>query len=262
MSLPNVDELFTLFKGAKYITALDLCSGYYHITLEKESIPKSTFTTVCSKLQFLALPFGLSQGPDFFTHLTYDLFGLDKTSNLSQGSGHLAYLDDILTYSKTKQEHLEMLNNAFKHICKASLKIKLSKCLFFKEQIHYLGHLVCGASILPLTNKIEALIKLKLPTNIQEVRCFLALKGYYEKLKYNYVYIAHPLNCLTWKSQPFIWTPECQSSFNMLHSWCSLICSLICSLFNCQTPTGHTYCSWTWASFAIQACLLKPPTKN
>ena len=70
-----------------------------------------------------------------------------------------------------------MLDNAFECLCKTSLTIKLSKCSFLKEQIHYLGHLVSGASILPLTNKIEALMKLKPPTNIKEVRHFLSLTG-------------------------------------------------------------------------------------
>ena len=72
MPLPKINELFALLKGAKYFTALDLQSGYYHIKLDEESIPKSAFTTVFGKFEFLRLPFGLSQGPDFFIHLIYD----------------------------------------------------------------------------------------------------------------------------------------------------------------------------------------------
>ena len=116
MPLPKIEELFALLKGAKHFTALDLCSGYYHIKLDKESIPKSAFITIFSKFEFLRLPFGLSQGPDFFIHLIYVLFRLDKTSNKSQGLGYLAYLDDILIYSKTENEYLEMLNDAFIHL--------------------------------------------------------------------------------------------------------------------------------------------------
>ena len=82
-----------------------------------------------------------------------------------------------------------MLNNAFKCLCKVGLKMKLSECSFFKEQTHYLGHLFGGASILPLTGKIEVLMKLKLPTNIKEVRYFLSLT--------------------------FICTQDCQFSFTM-----------------------------------------------
>ena len=108
-----------------------------------------------------------------------------------------------------------MLDKAFKHW----LKIKLSKCSFFKEQIHYLGHLVSGTSILPLANKIEALMKLKPPMNIKEFRPFLRLTGYNWKFICNYADITHPLNCLMWKLQPFLWTPECQASFDMLCFW-------------------------------------------
>ena len=74
MALPKIDNLFTLLKGAKYFTALDLHNAYYHIKLDDESIPKSAFTTVFGKFKFLRLPFGLSQGPDFFIQLINDLF--------------------------------------------------------------------------------------------------------------------------------------------------------------------------------------------
>ena len=79
MPLPKIDELFASLKGAKYFTALDHCSGYYHNKLDEKSIPKSAFITVFEKFKFLRLPFGLSQGPDFFIWLIYDLFRLGKT---------------------------------------------------------------------------------------------------------------------------------------------------------------------------------------
>ena len=82
----------------------------------------------------------------------------------------------------------------------------------------YLGHLVSGASILPLTDQIEVFMKLLCPANIKEVRHFHSLRGYYRKFICNYSDIAHPLNCLTCKSLPFTWTPHCQSSFDMLCS--------------------------------------------
>ena len=134
MPLPKIDELFAWLKGAKYFTALDLHSGYYHIKLDKESIPKSDFTTVFGKFEFWRLPFGPSQGPYIFIWLIYDIFGLYKTSNQSHGWGYLVYLDSILIYSKTEKEHLEMLNNAFECLSKAGLKIKLSKCSFLKNK--------------------------------------------------------------------------------------------------------------------------------
>ena len=84
MPLPRIDELFALLKGAKYFTALDLRSGYYHIKLDEKSIPKRAFTTILGKFEFLPLPFGLFQGGDFFIHLIYDLFGLNKDTMQGQ----------------------------------------------------------------------------------------------------------------------------------------------------------------------------------
>ena len=80
MPLLKIDKLFALLKGAKFFTAFDLWSGYYHIKLDEESIAKTAFMTVFRKFEFLRLPFGLSQGPDFFVCLIYDLLGLDETS--------------------------------------------------------------------------------------------------------------------------------------------------------------------------------------
>ena len=109
--LPKIDELLALLKGAKYFTALDLHSVYCHIKLDEESIPKSAFTTGPDTFESLRLSFGLSQAPDFFICLIYNLFGLDKTSTQGQGFGYFAYLDNILIYSRTE-----------KNTCKCSTK--------------------------------------------------------------------------------------------------------------------------------------------
>ena len=99
-----------------------------------------------------------------------------------------------------------------KHLLKAGLKIKLSKCSFFKEQIHFLSHLVSGMSILPQIDKIES------PLQILKKLHFLGLTGYYCKFICSCTGIAYPQNHLTYKAQPFVWTPECQVTFDMLHS--------------------------------------------
>ena len=129
--------------------------------------------------------------------------------------------------------------------------------LIFKEQIHYLGHLVSGTSILPLTDKIRALMKLKPITNIKEVRHFLRLTGYYQKLICHYADITHPLNCLMHKSQPFVWTPKCQSSFDMLHS--QLANTPIAQLPNPNKP----YLLFTGVSkFSYSGILTQASTKD
>ena len=140
-----------------------------------------------------------------------------------------------------------MLDKAFKCLLKASLKIKLSKCSFFKEQIHCLGHLVSITSILALAIKIQALMKLQPPTNTKEVRHFLGLTWYYWKFICNYRDIVHPLNCLMCKSHPYNWTPEWQASLtcctpnSLIHQYCSY-----------PRQTSNTYYSQTWANFVTQ----------
>ena len=121
MPLPKIDELFALLKGVKFFTTLDLGSGYFHIKLNEEFIP-----TMFGKFESLRLPFGLLQGPDFFIRLIYDLFGLDKSSHNSPGSGYLMYLAYILIYGRMKEEHLDMISKAFECLQNAGLKIKLS----------------------------------------------------------------------------------------------------------------------------------------
>ena len=117
MPLSKIDKLFALLKGAKFLKGIDQWSGYYHIKLDEESIPKSAFMTMFENFEFLRLPFGLLQGLDFFIRirLIYDLFGLDKSSHNSPGSGYLMYIDGILIYDKMEEEHLDMISKVFEY---------------------------------------------------------------------------------------------------------------------------------------------------
>ena len=126
-----------LLKGAKYFTALDLWSGYYHIKLDEESIPKSALTTVFGKFEFLKLPFGVSQGADFFIHSIYDLFRLDKTSTQVQGSGNLAYLYDILIYSKTEKETLTNVRQSIQMITQGQTQNQVVEMLLQRTNSLY-----------------------------------------------------------------------------------------------------------------------------
>ena len=111
MPLPKIAELFVLSEGAKYFTVLDLQSCYYHIKLDEESIPKSAYDSVFGKFEFPRLPFGLSKGSDFFIHLIYDLFGLDKVTMLGQGCRYMAYLDEMLDFTGQKRNNPEILDS-------------------------------------------------------------------------------------------------------------------------------------------------------
>ena len=148
--LPTIDTLLVRFKDCKYF--FNLRSGYYHIKLTKEALAKMAFVTDKGKWQFHSLPFRINLGPSVFSYV------LGTTSKNCQAFA-LNYLDDITIFSKTWVEHLEHLEQVFKALQGADLKIKQSKCEFFKSKVHYLGYLVGADGVEPLLEKLEAIQK-------------------------------------------------------------------------------------------------------
>ena len=126
------------------------------------------------------------------------------------------YLDDILIFSPDNETHLEHLREVFQRLREADLKLKPSKCNFFKKHIQYLGHLVSGEGIEPLPEKLESLKEMPPPTNPREVRQFLGLAGYYRKFVPKYADIARPLTNLTKQDVSYEWTNRCQQTFEFL----------------------------------------------
>ena len=133
-------------------------------------------------------------------------------------------------------------------------RCKLSRCSFLKKIIHYLDCLVSGTSILPLADKIKPLMKFQPPINVKDIRHFLGLTGYYCTFISNYADIAYLLNCLTCKALPFVWTPVCQASFNMLQSRYTNTLIL--------PDPNKLYLLFLDANFVVQVCLPKHPLQN
>ena len=111
---------------------LDLWAGYHHIPLDKLSIPKTAFNSPFGKYEYSKVPFGLAEAPAYFQEL--------MTGILKDFSFAIAYLDDIIIFSKTSQEHLSHIRKVFKKLRSAKLSMKMSKCYFFSKEIQYLGH--------------------------------------------------------------------------------------------------------------------------
>ena len=148
--LPTIDTLLVRFKGCKYFSLLDLRSGYYHFKLTKEVLAKKAFVTDKGKWQFHSLKLGINLGPSTHSYV------LETTLKYCQVFT-LNYLDDIKIFSKTWKEHLEHLKEVFKALQEVDLKIKQSKCEFFKSKVHYLGYLVGVYGVEPLPEKLEAI---------------------------------------------------------------------------------------------------------
>ena len=170
--LLKIQELLGRMNNYKYFSSLDLHSGYYHISLTEEAKKKTAFVTADSKYQWNVVPFGLATTIRTFQYLMSKvLTGLNNFAFM--------YLDDVLIFSETYEEHLHHLHSVFKKFQKAGVKIKLSKCQFLKTCLHYLSHRISANGLEPLLEKLEA-IKNPAPTrNIDEAHQILGLLGYY-----------------------------------------------------------------------------------
>ena len=191
--LPKIDEMYAKLKGAKVFSTIDLRSGYHHITLGKSSRAKTAFVTPFGKYEFLMVQFGLAQALAYFQLL------MNKVLNGLKFA--MTYLDDIIIFSENESQHLEHLKTVFSCLREAGLKMKRSKCDFFKSEIHYLGHLISPEGISPLPNKLDCIQHMPAPKNAKEIKQFLGLIGYYRKFVPRFADISRPLTTLTKKRQ-------------------------------------------------------------
>ena len=206
--LPKIDEMYAKLKGAKVFPTIDLRSGYHHIALGKSSRAKTAFVTPFGKYKFLMVPFGLAQAPAYFQLLLNKVLkGLKFT---------MTYLADIIIFSQDELQHLEHVEIVFSCLWEAGLKMKCSKCDFFKSEIHYSGHLISPEGISPLPNKLDSIKHMLVPNSAKEIKQFLGLTGYYRKFVPRFADISRPLTTLMKKDTKFEWTSACQKSFELL----------------------------------------------
>ena len=186
--------MYAKLKGVKVFSTTELRSGY-RITLVKDSRAKTAFVMPFGKYEFLMVPFGLAHAPAYLQLLmNHVLEGLLFA---------MTYLDDIIIFSNSEEEHLLHLEEVFHRLRKAGLKVKRSKCDFFKSQIHYLGHLISEDGISPLPDKLDSIKNMPPSKCAKEIRQFFGLTGYYRKFVPRFADISRPLTGLTRKETTF-----------------------------------------------------------
>ena len=169
--LPQIDHIYARLRGSKIFSTFDLRSGYHHMELAPEARAKSAFVTPLDKFEFTTCPFGLTQAPAYFQRLINKVIkGLPFA---------FGYLDDVLIHSPDIESHLQHMRILFQRLREADLKLKDSKCNYFKTHVQYLGHLVSGKGIKPLPEKLESVKKMPAPTTPKEIKQFLGLVRYY-----------------------------------------------------------------------------------
>ncbi|GBG71513.1 hypothetical protein CBR_g8930 [Chara braunii] len=208
--LPKIDDLLDRVQGCKYFSKIDLKSGYHQIEVHPDDQYKTAFRTRYGHYEFIVMPFGLSNAPATFQHCMNDLFRPWLYKFV------VVYLDDILVFSRTLQEHQGHLRQVLEKLREANLKINAKKCEWAKTQVLYLDHVLDGDGIKPEDSKIVAIRDWPRPRTLTELRSFLGLANYYRKFVRNFSTIAAPLRRLLKKEAIWQWDKDCTSALKKL----------------------------------------------
>ncbi|GBG90317.1 hypothetical protein CBR_g50566 [Chara braunii] len=208
--LPRIDDLLDRVQGCKYFSKIDLKSGYHQIEVHPDDQYKTAFRTRYGHYEFIVMPFGLTNAPATFQRCMNDLF------RLSLDKFVVVYLDDILVFSKTLQEHQGHLRQVLEKLREANFKINPKKCEWAKTQVLYLGHVLDGDGIKPEDSKIAAIKDWPTPRTLTELRSFSGLANYYRKFVRNFSTIAAPLRRLLKKETIWKWDKDCTSAMKKL----------------------------------------------
>ncbi len=228
--MPKIDEMKDLFLGAEYFTTVDIASGFHHIEVAPEDKKKTAFSTMDGHFEWNRMPFGLKNAPIIFQRVIANLLQKHELNNFA-----LNYIDDIIIFSKTFEEHLTHLQRLFDMLRHENIKLKLSKCQFAKKSVVYLGFQIEKNTVSPLNSNTVAIEKAAAPTNVKDLRGFLGKINYYHKFIPNRAVLLYPLYQLLKKNTTWKWDEECQQAFEKVKSL--LTSSPVLKLFDPKNKT-------------------------
>lgn len=208
--LLRIQDIVDQLGKSNYFSTLDLSQGFHQVQINENDREKTAFSTSYGHYQFKRCPFGLKTMPGFFQSLLNGILtGL-------QGIKCFIYLDDVVIFGSTLNEHNSKLIEVFDRFRSANLKLNPKKCRFLEKEILYLGHICSSEGVKPDNRLLKAVQDFPTPTNAKKVLSFLGLSNYYRKFIPNFSKIASPLYKLTSKDNKFKWTPECETAFRSL----------------------------------------------
>ncbi|XP_073017989.1 uncharacterized protein [Primulina eburnea] len=204
---PSASPWGAPLKGATVFSKLDLRTGYHQLKVRAGDIPKTAFRTRYGHYEFTVMPFGLTNAPAAFMDLMNRVFKpfLDRFI--------VVFIDDILVYSPSKEDHEEHLRLTLQTLREKELYAKFKKCEFWLNSVSFLGHVISEAGVSVDPKKVESILDWPKPRNATDIRSFLGLAGYYRKFVEGFSSIAVPLTRLTQKNSKFIWDGNCEKSF-------------------------------------------------
>ncbi len=215
---------------------LDLASGYWQVEMDSKDAEKTGFATICGLYQFTVMPFGLCNAPATFERMMEVILAVLHWETC------LLYIDDIIVFADSFEEHIKRLSEILDRIECAGLKLSPKKCRLFKHKVEFLGHVVSENGIATDPRKIEVVKDWPTPKTVHDVRSFLGLCSYYRRFVKHFADIARPLHRLTEKATIFKWTEECEQAFATLKQ------ALITSPILCYPSTRKNFILDTDAS--------------
>ncbi|UYV80241.1 K02A2.6-like [Cordylochernes scorpioides] len=208
--IPRIDEVLDTLQGSKYLSAIDLKSGYWQVEVEEKDKEKTAFTTAHGLYEFNVMPFGLFNAPATFEGNMENMLG-----NL-RWQICLCYLDDVIIYSSDFSTHLKRIEAVLRCFREANLKLNNKKCQFAFEELEILGHITNQLGIKPAEHNIKAIRDFPLPKKIKEVQSFLGMCSYYRIFIKGFSKIVDPLTSLIKNNVPFTWTENQEKAYQTL----------------------------------------------
>ncbi|GJU45351.1 putative reverse transcriptase domain-containing protein [Tanacetum coccineum] len=208
--LPRINDLFDQLQGLSVYSKIDLRSGYHQLKVRDEDIPKTVFRTRYGHYEFQVMPFGLTNAPAVFMDL------MNRVCRPYLDKFMIVFIDDILIYSKTNEEHDVHLRLILELLKKEELDAKFSKCDFWLSKVQFLGYVINSEGIHVDPAKIESIKDWESPKTPTEIRQFLGLAGYYRRFIEGFFKIAKPMTKLTQKSVKFNWGEKEETAFQAL----------------------------------------------
>lgn len=207
--VPQIQDLIDqLSTKATVFTKIDLSSGFHQIELEEDSKPKTAFTTSQGHFSYRRMPFGLKGAPGTFLRMISIAFA-DLIGKIL-----FVYVDDLVIFAKDPEEHLERLQITFQRLRDAHLKASPEKCDFMSSELLFLGHILTPNGFKPNPESTSAITKLPAPRNLKAVRSFLGMCNYYRRFIPKAAELSKPMTDLLKKDTKFLWTDDCQRSFD------------------------------------------------
>lgn len=189
--IPNIEDILDKLGKCNYFSTLDLASGFHQIEMEQNSIEKTAFNVENGHYEYLRMPFGLKNAPATFQRV------MDHVLRDLQNKVCLVYMDDIIIFSTSLQEHIANLKLVFKKLRDAKLRIQLDKSEFLRQNVEFLGHIITPDGIKPNPRKIKAIQEFPIPKTSRDIKSFLGMLGFYRKFIKDFAKITKPLtSCL------------------------------------------------------------------